>query len=154
MPSLTDVRDAARGLLASGLPKAARVEVFAGELDMDSVRKKNVGHSDAGVLFVAVGEAENAAAPDSLDFDLAAVFAVFAVARHASRCTTAEAVALSLAQDAARLIHGTTFGLANVSPARVLSLSPVADEELAKNSIWVWSVAWEQRVIFSAEEGV
>lgn len=154
MPSLTEVRDAARDLLAAGIPQASRVEVFAGELDMDSVRKKNVAHSDAGLLFVTVGEAENAAAPDSLDFDLAAVFAVFAVARHASRNTAAEAEALSLAQEAARLIHGATFGLAGVSPARVLSLSPVTDADLMKSGLWVWSVAWEQRVIFSAEVGV
>lgn len=147
MPSLTDVRDAAAALLASGLPEAARVEAFAGELDMTSIARKNVGHADAGSLFVAVGEAENAAAPDSLDLDMAAVFAVFAVARHASRPAHAEAAALALAQKAAGLIHGATFGLAGLSPARVLSLSPVADEGLEKNNFSVWSLIWTQRVI-------
>lgn len=117
---------------------------------MASVAKKNVSHSDAGSLFVAVGEAENAADPDSLDFDMAAAFAVFAVARHASRPAHAEAAALGLAQKAARLIHGATFGLAGLSPARVLSIAPVTDEDLEKNNFSVWSVVWTQRVIMEA----
>lgn len=151
MPSLTEVRDAARDLLAAGIPEAARVEAFAGELDMTSIARKNVGHSDAGSLFVAVGEAENAAAPGSLDFDMAAVFVVFAVARHASRPAHAEAAALALAQKAAVLIHGAGFGLAGLSPARVLSIAPVTDESLERNSFSIWSVTWEQRIIMEAK---
>ncbi len=150
MPSLTDVRDAAVALLAAGIPEAVRVEAFAGELDMTSIARKNVSHSDAGSLFVAVGEAENAADPGSLDFDMAAAFAAFAVARHASRPAHAEAAALGLAQKAARLIHGATFGLAGLSPARVLSIAPVTDEDLEKNNFSVWSVVWTQRVVMEA----
>lgn len=150
MPDLTEVRDAATGLLAAGIPEAARVEALAGELDMASIARKNVGHADAGSLFVAVGEAENAAAPDSLDFDMAAVFAAFAVARHASRPAHAEAAALALAQKAAKLVHGSVFGLAGLSPARVLSIAPVADENLEKNNFSVWSVVWAQRITMEA----
>ncbi len=150
MPDLTDVRDAAADLLAAGIPEAARVEALAGELDMASIARKNVSHADAGSLFVAVGEAENAAAPDSLDFDMAAVFAAFAVARHASRPAHAEAAALALAQKAARLVHGSVFGLAGLSPARVLSIAPVADENLEKNNFSVWSVVWAQHITMEA----
>lgn len=150
MPDLTEVRDAAADLLAAGIPEAARVEALAGELDMASIARKNVSHADAGSLFVAVGEAENAAAPDSLDFDMAAVFAAFAVARHASRPAHAEAAALALAQKAARLVHGSVFGLAGLSPARVLSIAPVADESLEKSNFSVWSVVWAQRITMEA----
>lgn len=150
MPDLTDVRDATADLLAAGIPEAARVEALAGELDMASIARKNVSHADAGSLFVAVGEAENAAAPDSLDFDMAAVFAAFAVARHASRPAHAEAAALALAQKAAKLVHGSVFGLAGLSPARVLSIAPVADENLEKNNFSVWSVVWAQHITMEA----
>lgn len=148
MPGLTEVRDAACRLL-QGLSDVERVEAFAGELDMKSVSSRNVQHTARASLFVAVAEAENAAPETSLDFDMAAVFVAFAVSRHASRPTHAEAAALALVQEAARLLHGATFGLNGLSPARVLSIAPVSDAELARNGIWVWSVVWGQRVILN-----
>ena len=148
MPSLTEVRDAAVALLKAGIPEAERVESFAGDLDMQSAASKNVRPGGGGSLFVAAGEAENEAAPDSLDFDMRGVYGVFAVARHATKPEIAEAQALNLAQRAAKLLHGATFGLTGASPARVISLAPVTDDDLAKAGIWVWSVIWRQAVVF------
>ena len=48
------------------------------------------------------------------------------------------------------LIHGATFGLAGLSPARVLSIAPVTDEDLEKSNFSVWSVVWTQRVVMEA----
>ena len=148
MPSLTDVRDAAVALLCAGMPEAERVEAFAGDLDMQSAAPKNVRPGGGGTIFVAAVEAENAATPDSLDFDMAGLYGVFALARHAAKPEIAEAQALHLAQRAATLLHGATYGLAGVSPARVLSLAPVNGDDLAKAGIWVWSVVWRQTVVF------
>lgn len=149
MPSLTDVRDAACAHLKARLPRVARVEAFAGELDLRSAAPKGLGYDDSVNLFLAVGEAENAAPQGSLDFDMEASFAAFAVARHATRPTAAEALALDVVQRAALELHGATFGLPGLSPARVVSLAPVPDDDLAKRGLWIWSLTWQQRVVFT-----
>lgn len=151
MPSLTDVRDAACAWLSAQMPEVSRVEAFAGELDLRSAAPKGLGYDDRVNLFAAVGEAENAASQGSLDFDLECAFALFAVARHATRPTCAEALALLTIQRAALAIHGNAFGLSGVSPARVTALAPVPDEELAKRGLWIWSLTWQQRVVFTTE---
>lgn len=152
MPDLTGVRDAALALLARRLP-GVRVEAFAGHLDMRSASSRHIRPERSGAIFVAAGEAENAAAPHSLDFDMAALFWAFAVARHAAGDDAAEGRALLLAQEAALALHGQTFGLAGVSPARVLSLSPADGDDLARAGIRVWAVTWEQRVLFGDAGG-
>lgn len=85
MPSLTDVRDAACACLSAQMSEVSRVEAFAGELDLRLAAPKGLGYDDRVNLFAAVGEAENAASQGSLDFDLECAFALFAVARHATR---------------------------------------------------------------------
>jgi len=153
MPLLTDIRDAACALLTTACPSAARVEGFAGPIDMDGIARRNVQYADKGLLFVAIGDAANAAAPGSLDFDMAGSFAVLAIARNAARPTKNEDTALVLAQTAARALHGATFGLAGVSPARVTTLEPLEhdDEKLAASGIRVWMLTWEQRFVFGEE---
>lgn len=152
MPSLTDVRDAACAHLKAQLPHLSRVEAFAGELDLRSAAPKGLGYDDRVSVFIAVGEAENAAPQGSLDFDLEASFAAFAVARHATRPTAAEALSLQAIQQAALALHGETFGLSGLSPARVTALAPVPDDDLAKRGLWIWSLTWQQRVVFTAPE--
>lgn len=149
MPDLIEVRDAAVALLKGGLTKAERVEAFAGDLDMQSAAPKNV-RPGSGTVFVAIAEAVNVSPEESLDFDMAGVYGAFAIARNVARPEAAEAQALALAQAAASLLHGATYGLAGVSPARVLSLSPVTDDDLARSGIRVWGVVWRQTVVFDA----
>ena len=149
MPSLTEVRDAACAWLSAQMPEVSRVEAFAGELDLRSAAPKGLGYDDRVNIFAAVGEAENAASQGSLDFDMECAFALFAVARHATRPTAAEALALETVQRAALAVHGNTFGLSGVSPARITALAPVPDDELAKRGLWIWSLAWQQRVVFT-----
>lgn len=150
MPTLTEIRNAACTLLTSVLPEASRVEAFVGPVDMGSIASRNIVHGDKGLLFVAVGEAVNAADPKTLDLDMAGVFAVLAIARNAARPTKTEDASLMLAQKAALALHGATFGLAGVSPARVTSIEPLEhdDEKLTKIGIRVWCVTWEQRIVF------
>lgn len=150
MPRLTEVRDAACAWLKTQVAGVDRVEAFAGELDLRSAAPKALGYDNRVNLFVAVGEAENAAPQGSQDFDMECAFAVFAVARDATRPTAAEARALQAIQEAALVLHGATFGLPGVSAARVTALAPVPDEELAKRGLWIWSLTWQQRVVFTA----
>lgn len=150
MPDMTQVRDAACEWIKAQVPGLGRVEAFAGELDLRGAAPKGIGYDDRVNLFLAVGEAENAAQQGSLDFDMECAFAAFAVARDAARPAAAEARALHAIQRAALAVHGATFGLSGVSPARVTALAPVPDEELAKRGLWIWSLAWQQRVVFTA----
>lgn len=149
MPDMTEVRDAACAWLKARVPGLGRVEAFAGELDLRGAAPRGLGYDDSVNLFLAVGEAENAARQGSLDFDLECAFAAFAVARDAARPTAAEARALQAIQRAALVLHGATFGLAGLSPARVTALAPVPDEDLAKRGLWIWSLTWQQRVVFT-----
>ena len=148
MPSLTDVRTAVCSLLSTALTDALRVEALVGDVDMSSLAKKNVPYGK-GLVFVAIGEAVNVGR-DNLDFDMAAAFAVFTIARNATRITESEDCALLLAQRAALAIHGGVFGLAGVSPARVTGIAPVEDEgdTLEKLGMRVWCVTFEQRIVF------
>lgn len=60
----------------------------------------------------------------------------------------AETDALSAAETAALSIHGATFGLP-VSPALVKSLEAVNDEAFVENGYSVWTIVWQQQLIFT-----
>lgn len=145
MPTLTQVRDAAAEMLRKALPKAVRVEAFAGEIDLAGLAQKGV--AQGGSLYVAVLSAVNAGT--GLDFDMRAGFACFALGR-AARPEDREAEALALAEAAALALHGATFGLAGVSPALVDAVAPVPDEAVEKSGVSVWAVTWAQHIIFNA----
>ena len=133
MPSLTEVRDAAVALLQNVFPDLPRVEAFSGEITIDAVADKRL---PAGVsVLVAALAADNDAAPGSLDFDVVASFGVLVISSNA-----AETAALS--------IHGATFGLP-VSPALVKSLEAVNDEAFVENGYSVWTIVWQQQLIFT-----
>lgn len=150
MPLLTDVRDAACAFLRAALPEAARVEAFFGDLDMDGAGPRNIPFGSDASIFVAVVEAENAGGP--LDLDLVCTFGAFSISRHASRPTAACSASLSLAQKAALAIHGSTFGLGGIGPARIENIAPIDSEDLAKAGIRAWSVVWTQTITFAELE--
>lgn len=146
MPLLTEVRDAAVALLKEGLPEAARVEAFVGDLNVDSVAGKHVLPSGQGSVFVTFGEAENLFGDHDLDLNISAAYGCFVLARDVARPAQAEAVALAMAQKVAILLNGATYGLYTVSPARIMSIAPVTDEGMAQKGIHAWAVTWNHFV--------
>lgn len=146
MPSLTEVRDAAVTLLQTVFPDLSRVEAFSGEITIDAVADKRL---PAGVsVLVAALAADNDAPPGTLDFDVVASFGVLVISSNAAGAEYAEADALSVAETAALSIHGATFGLP-VSPALVKSLEAVNDEAFVENGYSVWTIVWQQQLIFT-----
>ena len=77
-----------------------------------------------------------------------ASFGVLIISSNAAGAEYAEADALSVAETAALSIHGATFGLP-VSPARVKSLEAVNDETFVENGYSVWTIVWQQQLIFT-----
>lgn len=146
MPSLTEVRDAAVALLQGVFPDLPRVEAFSGEITLDAVAEKRLPPG-VSVLVAAVA-ADNEAAPASLDFDVMAAFGALVVSNNVAGAECAEADALAVAERIALAVHGATFGLP-VGPAVIRSLEAVADEELARQGVCVWSVLWRQAFAFS-----
>jgi hypothetical protein len=53
-----------------------------------------------------------------------------------------------VAEKTALAIHGQTFGLKGVGPAKIRAISAETDEALAKSGLYVWSVLWEQHITF------
>ena len=146
MPSLTEVRDAAVALLQTVFPDLPRVEAFSGEITIDAVADKRL---PAGVsVLVAALAADNDAPPGTLDFDVVASFGVLVISSNAAGAEYAEADALSVAETAALSIHGATFGLP-ASPAVVKSLEAVNDEAFVENGYSVWTIVWQQQLIFT-----
>lgn len=146
MPSLTEVRDAAVVLLQAVFPDLPRVEAFSGEITLDAVAEKRL---PPGVsILVAALAADNDAAPGSLDFDVVGAFGVLVVSNNAAGAECAEADALAVAEKTALSLHGATFGLP-VNPAVVKTLESVADEALVENGLCVWSLLWQQQLVFT-----
>lgn len=143
MPSLTQTRDAAIALLRTSLPTAQRVEAFAGDIDLAALAQKGV--PPGGSLYVAALSAVNVG--QGLDFDMQASLGCFCLAR-APKAEVREAEALALAESAAKALHGATFGLATVTPARVVAISSVPDEDVEQSGVVVWAVLWEQSLLF------
>lgn len=148
MPSLTHVRDAAVKTLRAACPEIKSVKAFSGELDLDTAKTKALP-SGVSVL-VAVLEAENATA--GLCLDLTGTFAALVVVNDTRDRERLEAHALAVAEVVTATLHGNSFGLAGVSPALVRSLSPLADDELDKAGLAVWSIIWQQGFVFTLTE--
>lgn len=150
MSGLTEVRDAAANLLRASFPNLPRVEAFSGELTLDAAARKSL---PPGVsILVAAVAAENAAEGSTLDLDMAGTFGALVVSNNAAGPEYAELSALAAAEKAALAIHGSRFGLPDVSPAVVRSLESVTDDELAGNGLSVWAVLWRQALTFTPEE--
>lgn len=154
MPSLTEVRDAAVALLQTVLPDLPRVEAFSGEITIDAVAEKRL---PPGVsVLVAALAADNEAAPGSLDLDVVGAFGVMVISRNAAGAEYAEADALHVAETVALTLHGATFGLL-ASPAVVKALEAVNDEAFIENGYSVWTIVWQQQLVFTernADESV
>ena len=97
-------------------------------------------------MFVAVLESSNIADLRTLDLDMRAVFGALVVTRSRRTREEREIEGLKLAEEIVRTVHGNTFGLTGLSPARVQSLSPLEDDELSAQGVWVWAVVWIQDV--------
>ena len=148
MPSLTQIRDAAVKALRAVCPEAKRVEGFSGELDLDAAKDKALPPGIS--ILVAVLDAENVA-PD-LCLDLLGTFAVLVVVRDQRGNEAREARALAVAELATITLHGNKFGFLDVSPGFVVSLAPVAGEELDKAGLAAWTVVWRQAFTFRIPE--
>ena len=140
MPSLTEVRDAAIAALKSAVPEV-RVDSVSGGAEAAAVLKKTLGTTT--ILVTALG-AQNAADPRSLDFDVYGQFAALVVIYGRRDQAAREKGGLAAVEPAAQALHGHTFGLVDLGPARVLSLGPLEDAELENNGAWVWAVTWGQ----------
>lgn len=146
MPGLTQTRDAALALLKTALPSIRRIEAFSGNLTFESASLKNLPPE---AVFVAVLDAGNAAEPASLDFDMLATFSAFILTRNRRDRESREADSLMIAEAVAQILHGATYGLPGVSPARVLTLAPVTDSELEQQGMCVWFVVWQHKLVFT-----
>lgn len=150
MPSLTAIRDAAVATLKPVFPGIKRIEAFAGELDLDTAKVKNL---PAGTtILVAALEAVNESRTGALDFT--GTLAVLAVTKNLKDREIREAQSLGAAETAAAAIHGNVFGLSGVSPALVMALTPFAADELDDAGLAVWSVVWQQAFTFDRLETV
>lgn len=147
MPSFTQIRDKAVALLRATFPDLGRVEAFSGELDLGTVSGKTLP-AGVSVLVATVG-GNNSAVENSLDFTMRGTFGVLIIANNVSSLEAGEAEALAVAEKAALALHGATFGLPGVSPAKVFSIDAVHDEELTGRGLTVWSVVWRQRLVFT-----
>ena len=92
--------------------------------------------------------AENDAPADSLVFSVMGTFGALVISNSAAGAEHAEGDALSAAERAALSLHGATYGLEGVSPARVESLEACQDGELAENGLCVWAIIWKQALVF------
>ncbi|HJB65189.1 MAG TPA: hypothetical protein H9768_02750 [Candidatus Mailhella merdavium] len=146
MPGLTETRDAAVSLLRKTFPELCRVEAFSGELNMDEAARRSFPPGIS--LLVAVVAAENDAPADSLVFSVMGTFGALVISNSAAGAEHAEGDALSAAERAALSLHGATYGLEGVSPARVESLEACQDGELAENGLCVWAIIWKQALVF------
>ena len=140
MPSLTEVRDAAVATLKTALP-GTRIDRVSGGAEAAAVMKKSLG--TATVLVTALG-AQNAADPRSLDFDVYGQFAALVTIYGRKDQLAREKDGLAIVERVAQALHGGTFGLFDIGPARVSSLGPLEDEDLEHNGAWVWAVTWGQ----------
>ncbi len=143
MPGLTQTRDAAVALLKAALPDM-RVEGIAGATDATSILREPIG---AGAIFVMALSSVNVASEDSLDFDLQGSLAALIVVHGRKNKTARESDGLALAEKVALALHGNSFGLTGVSPARCTGLAPVEDDDMDARGVWAWGVTWEQRII-------
>lgn len=144
--SIITVRDRVMNALRT-IEGVKSVRPFAGELTLEAASQKIMGVHE---VFVSVVSGDNA--PDSapMDMDMQAVFGVFIVTRNQKNREERERLTLALAERVALLVHGNTFELAGVGPARVLGMSPLGGETgeaLEKKGVNVWSVVWEQRLV-------
>lgn len=149
MPGLIDVRDAAVALLRAALPEVRRIEAFSGEFTPGAATLKNLPPE---AVFVAALSGRNPAAADSLDFDMLGAFCVFVLTRARASREACEGDGLALAERAALALHGGTFSIAGVGPARVLGLEPAYDEELEKSGVMIWTVLWQQPLVFTGPQ--
>ncbi len=145
MPSLTEVRDAAIATLKTALP-GTRIDCVSGGSEAAVVMKKSLG--TATVLVTALG-AQNAADPRSLDFDVYGQFAALVTIYGRKDQLAREKDGLAIVDRVALALHGETFGLFDIGPARVLSLGPLEDDELDDKGAWVWAVTWGQPLTFT-----
>lgn len=151
MPGLTETRDAAVSLLRAAFPELCRVEAFSGELNMDEAARRSFPPGIS--LLAAVVSAENDAPADSLAFSVMGTFGALVISNSAAGAEHAEGDALAAAERAALILHGATFGLEGVSPARVESLEAFQDEELAESGLCVWAIIWKQALVFGGRDG-
>ena len=147
MPNFTEIRDAAVALLRTRFPDLVRVEAFSGELSIDALSIKALP-AGVSVLAAAIG-GDNSAPAESLAFEMLGSFGVMVVSNNVQSREAGEAEALAVAEKAALALHGATFGLPGVSPAKVFSIDAVHDEELTGRGLTVWSVVWRQRLVFT-----
>ncbi|MFQ9867390.1 MAG: hypothetical protein ACLRWP_10680 [Bilophila wadsworthia] len=114
MPSLTEVRDAAVATLKTALP-GTRIDRVSGGAEAAAVMKKSLG--TATVLVTALG-AQNAADPRSLDFDVYGQFAALVTIYGRKDQLAREKDGLAIVERVAQALHGGTFGLFDIGPAR------------------------------------
>lgn len=146
MPSFAQVRDAAIAALKQSLPKGTRCEPFEGGLNPESVALKRLSRSGA-VLVTCIG-AVNTSEADTLDCTMQLALGAFCISQSAAGAAGREADALPLAQTVSRLVHGSSFDLAGVTPGRLLGVENQFTVELEKQSITAWAVTWEHHIVF------
>lgn len=140
MAALTAARDAAILYLGQVFPDV-HVAPMAASDEAGAILSRLIGD---GGIFVLISRAENCSPRESLDFDLRATFAALVVAHGRKNQESREDAGLPVAEKAALALHGATFGLAGASPARVLGLAPISDNDLQKRGLWAWGITWEQ----------
>lgn len=145
MASLSQLRDAAVESLELAFP-ALCVKPVSGSADAASILADYIGK---GVVLVMALTAQNVAERNSLVFDLNANLAAIMVIHGLKNALSRENAGLPLAEGLALEIHGNTFGLSGVSPARVSAIAPIADEEITKRGLWAWTITWDQRLVLT-----
>lgn len=139
---MSELRDAAVECLNRAFPDLCARGV-SGSADAASILADYIG---AGAILVLAVNAQNVADPNSLFFDINANLAAIVVIHGKRNALSREDEGLPLAEKVALFIHGGTFDLPGVSPARVSAISPIADEELSRRGLWAWTITWNQRL--------